>query len=32
MKLSGKFLAVAILDAGTAYDLKIAEKEIIYRP
>jgi hypothetical protein len=32
MKLSGKFLAVAILDAGAAYDLKIAEKEITYRP
>lgn len=32
LRLSGKFLAVAILDAGTAYDLKIAEKEIIYRP
>lgn len=32
VNLSGKFLAVAILDAGAAYDLKIAEKEIIYRP
>jgi hypothetical protein len=32
VKLTGKFLAVALLDAGTAYDLKIAEKEIIYRP
>ena len=32
IKLTGKFLAVALLDAGTAYDLKIAEKEIIYRP
>jgi len=32
VKLSGKFLVVAILDAGSAYDLKIAEKEIIYRP
>ncbi len=27
---AGKFLAVAILDAGSQYDLKIAEKEIIY--
>ena len=27
---SGKFLAVAILDAGSQYDLKIAEKEITY--
>jgi len=32
IKLTGKFLAVALLDAGAAYDLKIAEKEIIYRP
>ncbi|CAM4123240.1 hypothetical protein SAMN06265348_103223 [Pedobacter westerhofensis] len=30
--LKGKFLAVAMLDAGSTYDLKIAEKEIIYRP
>ena len=30
--LNGKFLAVAILDAGSAYDLKVAEKEIIYNP
>lgn len=28
--LKGKYLAVAILDAGSQYDLKIAEKEIIY--
>ncbi len=27
---SGKYLAVAILDAGSQYDLKIAEKEITY--
>lgn len=26
----GRYLAVAILDAGSQYDLKIAEKEIIY--
>lgn len=32
LKLNGKFLAVALLDAGADYDLKIAEKEIIYRP
>jgi hypothetical protein len=32
IKLSGTFLAVALLDAGAAYDLKIAEKEITYRP
>ncbi|WP_348619987.1 hypothetical protein [Pedobacter lusitanus] len=30
--LKGKFLAVALLDAGSTYDLKVAEKEIIYRP
>ncbi|MET4141591.1 hypothetical protein [Pedobacter sp. UYP1] len=30
--LKGKFLAVALLDAGSSYDLKVAEKEIIYRP
>lgn len=29
-KLSGDFLAVAILDAGEKYDLKIAEKKITY--
>lgn len=28
--LSGRYLAVAILDAGSQYDLKIAEKEITY--
>jgi P pilus assembly chaperone PapD len=28
--LKGRYLAVAILDAGTQYDLKIAEKEITY--
>lgn len=28
--LTGKYLIVAILDAGTQYDLKIAEKEILY--
>jgi len=32
IELTGKFLAVALLDAGAAYDLKIAEKEVIYRP
>ncbi|MNM80136.1 hypothetical protein D3C81_920870 [compost metagenome] len=26
----GRYLAVAILDAGSQYDLKIAEKEITY--
>jgi hypothetical protein len=30
--LKGKFLAVALLDAGSTYDLKVAEKEIIYQP
>lgn len=30
--LKGKFLAVALLDAGPSSDLKVAEKEIIYRP
>jgi P pilus assembly chaperone PapD len=30
--LKGDFLVVALLDAGSAYDLKIAEKEITYRP
>lgn len=30
--LKGKFLTVAMLDAGSTYDLKVAEKEIIYRP
>ena len=30
--LKGKFLAVALLDAGSSYDLKVAEKEITYRP
>jgi hypothetical protein len=30
--LKGKFLTVAMLDAGSSYDLKVAEKEIIYRP
>lgn len=30
--LKGKFLAVALLDAGSTYDLKVAEKEIIYSP
>jgi len=30
--LKGKFLAVAMLDAGSTYDLKVAEKELIYRP
>lgn len=29
-KLKGKFLVVAILDAGSQYDLKVAEKEITY--
>lgn len=28
--VSGRYLAVAILDAGSQYDLKIAEKEITY--
>jgi len=32
ISLKGKFLAVALLDAGPDYDLKVAEKEIIYRP
>ncbi len=27
---AGRYLAVAILDAGSQYDLKIAEKEITY--
>lgn len=30
--LKGKFLAVVLLDAGSTYDLKVAEKEVIYRP
>lgn len=30
--LHGRFLAVAILDAGASYDLKVAEKEITYSP
>lgn len=30
--LKGKFLAVALLDAGSTYDLKVAEKEITYNP
>lgn len=30
--LKGKFLAVVLLDAGSSYDLKVAEKEVIYRP
>lgn len=30
--LKGKYLAVALLDAGSTYDLKVAEKEILYRP
>jgi hypothetical protein len=30
--LKGNFLAVALLDAGSTYDLKVAEKEITYRP
>lgn len=30
--LKGKFLVVALIDAGSVYDLKVAEKEIIYRP
>lgn len=30
--LKGKFLAVALIDAGSTYDLKVAEKEITYRP
>jgi len=30
--LKGKFLAIAMLDAGSFYDLKVAEKELIYRP
>jgi len=30
--LKGKFLAVVLLDAGTTYDLKVAEKEVLYRP
>jgi len=29
-KLHGRFLVVAILDAGSQYDLKVAEKEITY--
>lgn len=29
-KLKGKYLVVAILDAGSQYDLKVAEKEITY--
>jgi len=32
VSLKGTFLAVAMLDAGSTYDLKVAEKEIIYRP
>jgi len=31
-KLKGKYLAIAMLDAGSFYDLKVAEKELIYRP
>jgi hypothetical protein len=30
--LKGKFLAIAMLDAGSFYDLKVAEKELIYHP
>lgn len=30
--LKGNYLAVALLDAGKSYDLKVAEKEIIYTP
>lgn len=30
--LKGKFLAVGLLDAGSTYDLKVAEKEITYNP
>jgi hypothetical protein len=30
--LKGKFLAVGLLDAGSTYDLKVAEKEITYSP
>lgn len=30
--LKGNYLVVALLDAGSLYDLKVAEKEIIYRP
>lgn len=30
--LKGKFLVVALVDAGSSYDLKVAEKELIYRP
>jgi len=30
--LKGKFLVVALIDAGSVYDLKVAEKEILYRP
>jgi len=30
--LKGDFLAVALIDAGSTYDLKIAEKQITYRP
>lgn len=30
--LKGKYLVIALLDAGSAYDLKVAEKEITYRP
>lgn len=32
VSLKGTFLAVAMIDAGSTYDLKVAEKEIIYRP
>jgi len=30
--LKGNYLVVALLDAGSTYDLKVAEKEITYRP
>ena len=30
--LKGNYLVVALLDAGSIYDLKVAEKEITYRP
>lgn len=32
LNLKGNYLAVAMIDAGSTYDLKVAEKEITYRP
>jgi len=32
LDLKGNYLVVALLDAGSTYDLKVAEKEITYRP